>query len=379
MSQANIPNITPTVTLTRAEALNLVLSSIALEELGLSHIINAEGEKIQYALGTLPGVTAPVASITTIMDVNSSVRDVLGELIKKEWILINKLETTLAAPVDFGPAGPTGPTGPVIGDTGSTGDTGLSGITGPTGPTGPASVIDGATGPAGTAGAPGIAGDTGATGATGGTGLTGATGLTGLTGATGPTGPTGGPGATGITGATGASITGPTGITGISGPTGVTGVTGATGSTGATGITGIPVDDRLSSSVIGTTVAPAAGVPFAANDIVLGTGISHATGDGVFTLDNTPINGITADYYVQYNLIGAATGATGIYMALTQNGAILPTSQSLFQATGTTGIVRGACFLSATATPTPNVLSLINADTNDLDVFEARMRITRLQ
>ncbi|MEW4132059.1 hypothetical protein [Bacillus thuringiensis] len=53
MSQANIPNITPTVSLTREESVNLILSSIALQELGLAHIINAEGEKIQYALGLL--------------------------------------------------------------------------------------------------------------------------------------------------------------------------------------------------------------------------------------------------------------------------------------------------------------------------------------
>lgn len=55
MSQANIPNITPAISLTRDEVVNLILSSIAMQELGLSHIINAEAEKIQYALGTLPG------------------------------------------------------------------------------------------------------------------------------------------------------------------------------------------------------------------------------------------------------------------------------------------------------------------------------------
>lgn len=53
MSQANIPNITPSLTTTRDDALNLLLASIAIEELGLGHIINAKAEKNQYAVGTL--------------------------------------------------------------------------------------------------------------------------------------------------------------------------------------------------------------------------------------------------------------------------------------------------------------------------------------
>ncbi|TCP60184.1 hypothetical protein [Baia soyae] len=53
MSQDNIPNITPNITITRDDSINLLLASIALEELSLSHILYAEGEKLQYVLGTL--------------------------------------------------------------------------------------------------------------------------------------------------------------------------------------------------------------------------------------------------------------------------------------------------------------------------------------
>jgi hypothetical protein len=44
LSQSNLPNITPTITLSREDAISLIISSIAMEELGLSHILNAEGE-----------------------------------------------------------------------------------------------------------------------------------------------------------------------------------------------------------------------------------------------------------------------------------------------------------------------------------------------
>ncbi|MGR6008320.1 hypothetical protein ACT7CZ_05390 [Bacillus cereus] len=47
MSLPNIPDIEPHITLTREEVINLLLSSIAMEEIGLSHLINAEAEKIK--------------------------------------------------------------------------------------------------------------------------------------------------------------------------------------------------------------------------------------------------------------------------------------------------------------------------------------------
>ncbi|GAV13094.1 exosporium glycoprotein BclB-related protein [Paenibacillus sp. NAIST15-1] len=187
MSQSNIPNITPIISVTRDDAINLLLSSIALEELGLSHIINAEGEKIQFALGTLPGVTSPPATISDILLVNQSVRDTIQDLTKKEFLLQNKLDSILSTPISVGPTGPTGPTGPSTGVTGTTGATGATGAAGVTGATG----------------ATGAAGVTGATGATGGAGATGATGTTGVTGAIGATGATGTTGATGVTGVPG--------------------------------------------------------------------------------------------------------------------------------------------------------------------------------
>lgn len=63
MSNPNIPNISPTVTLTRDDVINLLLSSIAMEELALANIINAEGEKIQFVLGSLSGISGAPGQI----------------------------------------------------------------------------------------------------------------------------------------------------------------------------------------------------------------------------------------------------------------------------------------------------------------------------
>ena len=47
MSMPNIPDIKPDIDLSIHDTINLLLASIALEELSIAHIMNAEGEKIQ--------------------------------------------------------------------------------------------------------------------------------------------------------------------------------------------------------------------------------------------------------------------------------------------------------------------------------------------
>ena len=184
MSLPSFPVVEPPIR--REDAVNQILSSIAMEELGLSHILNAEGEKLQYILGTLPGLSGPAATVTDVLAANESVRDVLETTMYNQLFLKAKMEGALSS----SPSGVTGPTGPT-GPTGATGADGAPGAAGATGATGPA----GPTGPTGADGVPGPAGPTGPTGADGAPGAAGATGATGPAGATGPTGPTGPAGA----------------------------------------------------------------------------------------------------------------------------------------------------------------------------------------
>jgi len=103
MSFPNLPtDISPTINLPTDQIVNLLLASIAFEELGLAHIINAEAEKIQFVLGTLPNKTAcgstGNAAETTIDDllkIDKTVDMVLKDVIKKEMLLEFKLETVL--------------------------------------------------------------------------------------------------------------------------------------------------------------------------------------------------------------------------------------------------------------------------------------------
>ncbi|HHV12401.1 MAG TPA: collagen-like protein [Clostridiales bacterium] len=150
MSMPTFPNISPEIT--REQALNMILASIAMEELGLSHIINAEGEKIQYVLKELSEHCG--ASIEEVIDVNKSVESLMEVVMQNQVFLKSKMDSVIEVmAADLGPTGPTGATGPK----GPTGPPGAKGATGATGPRGP----KGTTGPAGPAG------PTGATGATG--------------------------------------------------------------------------------------------------------------------------------------------------------------------------------------------------------------------
>lgn len=56
--------------------------------------MNVEAEKIQFALGTLPGITL-LSSINDIFAINTSVRKTIKAVSNLEFLLASKLESTL--------------------------------------------------------------------------------------------------------------------------------------------------------------------------------------------------------------------------------------------------------------------------------------------
>ncbi|MEG0994510.1 MAG: hypothetical protein RSE91_00870 [Bacilli bacterium] len=80
----SMPVIVPS-TVKKCEAVTDIIESIALEQTALSHILNAEGEKIQAA----------VALSTTneeLLKVNKSVQTMVNSVTRLETILQAKLE-----------------------------------------------------------------------------------------------------------------------------------------------------------------------------------------------------------------------------------------------------------------------------------------------
>lgn len=83
--------------MTKEQALTMIIASIAMEELALSHILNAEGEKLQYVLGTLPGGPKPCAGSQEVLAVNKSVTELLSVVKQNQMLLKEKLERALEA------------------------------------------------------------------------------------------------------------------------------------------------------------------------------------------------------------------------------------------------------------------------------------------
>ncbi|AST07107.1 hypothetical protein AF2641_09620 [Anoxybacillus flavithermus] len=94
LSFPNIPNIKPDIDLDEEDVLSLLLASIALEELSLAHIMNAEAEKLQAVLGSLTTSASgtKAQSLHDLLKVNRSVERTLRTVLKNQMLLQFKLE-----------------------------------------------------------------------------------------------------------------------------------------------------------------------------------------------------------------------------------------------------------------------------------------------
>lgn len=80
-----MPVITPG-TGTRCQAITDIIESVALEQTALSHILNAEGTKLQTILAAA-GVTP-----TQLLETNKSVKDMANAVSRLEMVLQLKLD-----------------------------------------------------------------------------------------------------------------------------------------------------------------------------------------------------------------------------------------------------------------------------------------------
>ncbi|MGE5474204.1 MAG: hypothetical protein ACM3UU_08305 [Ignavibacteriales bacterium] len=76
------------------EAIIDLLESIALEEISLSHLLNAEAERIQAFIGKNQDFPTSI-SIDEILCFNKTSSNLLDTIIMKEWILYKKLLAAL--------------------------------------------------------------------------------------------------------------------------------------------------------------------------------------------------------------------------------------------------------------------------------------------
>ena len=92
MSFPNIPDITPEISITFEDSINLLLSSIALEEISLSKLMDAEKDKILYVLKECKHKDS---ALKDAIDINKSVDDTMKTLIKMQMLLQFKLENVI--------------------------------------------------------------------------------------------------------------------------------------------------------------------------------------------------------------------------------------------------------------------------------------------
>lgn len=99
MSKAHSSNPESVAQRERIHTIMRLLSTIAIEEMALAHIVNAEAEKIQYVAGTLhPAIeTLEVISVHDLFVIQDSVRKMMEDVLLREVMLHMKFSNMLGA------------------------------------------------------------------------------------------------------------------------------------------------------------------------------------------------------------------------------------------------------------------------------------------
>lgn len=103
MGLPTIPDITPKIDIQREDVINLFLASIAMEEMSLSHIMDAEAQNAQCLLGMFDGQNSTPPSIDDLIKINDCMDQILDKVNKNQMLLHVKLRDilTLIGAVDY--------------------------------------------------------------------------------------------------------------------------------------------------------------------------------------------------------------------------------------------------------------------------------------
>ncbi|NQX49295.1 hypothetical protein HQN87_28650 [Paenibacillus tritici] len=91
MSLPDSPEMKPGQSITKRESLALLLTSVAMNEISLSHIISAEADAIQAFVKSRP----EELSYMSVIRINNTASRLLEEVSNGQWLSLSKLDRIL--------------------------------------------------------------------------------------------------------------------------------------------------------------------------------------------------------------------------------------------------------------------------------------------
>lgn len=89
MSMPNIPNITPEINICREDAISILYMSVAMQEIGLSHILNAQGEILQQVVAK----NECEYCLPELIKINESSNQMIDKIHALEKTLVDKINS----------------------------------------------------------------------------------------------------------------------------------------------------------------------------------------------------------------------------------------------------------------------------------------------